>query len=388
MNEEELLKIVAKRIKKFTSNESTSVTYQTARQLMLSVIYCIKDEPVSLTKNTNMNQKYELIDLDQIKLEEAFYTGLKNKKEKIQKAKKLYGTILCAFDAYNVECYHETIMKGMKCFFERYDVEFDATNHILTLDYPLLFAATNLEGIDLIYEYLLRTYLEQKFLSGFERNEILALLRAYHNGYKDLIINVAGIVLTNSLACVMVNHIFSTLSISNEERSKVKIICESKTVQEIEELLSTSLSILMEQNYKEDGSLRDYLSTKIHDIAYEIKFAISNNCLEKLLFYIKQEEAIQETVYIDGMQMEDEKLRELIELMNSLSIKERICMIEKKVRSLADLKELLTECFYEGEYEYVFQLLGIEEKNILLAEIKEKQEFEELNEWEKKLLQF
>lgn len=388
MNEEELLKIVAKRIKKFTSNESTSVTYQTARQLMLSVIYCIKDEPVSLTKNTNMNQKYELIDLDQIKLEEAFYTGLKNKKEKIQKAKKLYGTILCAFDAYNVECYHETIMKGMKCFFERYDVEFDATNHILTLDYPLLFAATNLEGIDLIYEYLLRTYLEQKFLSGFDRNEILALLRAYHNGYKDLIINVAGIVLTNSLACVMVNHIFSTLSISNEERSKVKIICESKTVQEIEELLSTSLSILMEQNYKEDGSLRDYLSTKIHDIAYEIKFAISNNCLEKLLFYIKQEEAIQETVYIDGMQMEDEKLRELIELMNSLSIKERICMIEKKVRSLADLKELLTECFYEGEYEYVFQLLGIEEKNILLAEIKEKQEFEELNEWEKKLLQF
>ncbi|KAB1435701.1 DUF6179 domain-containing protein [Candidatus Galacturonibacter soehngenii] len=388
MNEEELLKIVAKRIKKFTSNESTSVTYQTARQLMLSVIYCIKDEPVSLTKNTNMNQKYELIDLDQIKLEEAFYTGLKNKKEKIQKAKKLYGTILCAFDAYNVECYHETIMKGMKCFFERYDVEFDATNHILTLDYPLLFAATNLEGIDLIYEYLLRTYLEQKFLSGFDRNEILALLRAYHNGYKDLIINVAGIVLTNSLACVMVNHIFSTLSISNEERSKVKIICESKTVQEIEELLSTSLSILMEQNYKEDGSLRDYLSTKIHDIAYEIKFAISNNCLEKLLFYIKQEEAIQETVYIDGMQMEDEKLRELIKLMNSLSIKERICMIEKKVRSLADLKELLTECFYEGEYEYVFQLLGIEEKNILLAEIKEKQEFEELNEWEKKLLQF
>lgn len=388
MNEEELLKIVAKRIKKYTSNESTSVTYQTARQLMLSVIYCIKDEPVSLTKNTNMNQKYELIDLDQIKLEEAFYTGLRNKKEKTQKAKKLYGTILCAFDAYNVECYHETIMKGMKCFFERYDVEFDATNHILTLDYPLLFAATNLEGIDLIYEYLLRTYLEQKFLSGFERNEILALLRAYHNGYKDLIINVAGIVLTNSLACVMVNHIFSTLSISNEERSKVKIICESKTVQEIEELLSTSLSILMEQNYKEDGSLRDYLSTKIHDIAYEIKFAISNNCLEKLLFYIKQEEAIQETVYIDGMQMEDEKLRELIELMNSLSIKERICMIEKKVRSLADLKELLTECFYEGEYEYVFQLLGIEEKNILLAEIKEKQEFEELNEWEKKLLQF
>lgn len=388
MNEEELLKIVAKRIKKFTSNESTSVTYQTARQLMLSVIYCIKDEPVSLTKNTNMNQKYELIDLDQIKLEEAFYTGLKNKKEKIQKAKKLYATILCAFDAYNVECYHETIMKGMKCFFERYDVEFDATNHILTLDYPLLFAATNLEGIDLIYEYLLRTYLEQKFLSGFDRNEILALLRAYHNGYKDLIINVAGIVLTNSLACVMVNHIFSTLSISNEERSKVKIICESKTVQEIEELLSTSLSILMEQNYKEDGSLRDYLSTKIHDIAYEIKFAISNNCLEKLLFYIKQEEAIQETVYIDGMQMEDEKLRELIKLMNSLSIKERICMIEKKVRSLADLKELLTECFYEGEYEYVFQLLGIEEKNILLAEIKEKQEFEELNEWEKKLLQF
>lgn len=388
MNEEELLKIVANRIKKYTSNESTSVTYQTARQLMLSVLYCINDENVSPTRNTKREKGYELFDADNKKMEEAFNIGLKKKKEKIKAAKNLYDTILDSFDDFNNECYQDTIIAGMKCFFERYDVEFDATNHILTLDYPLLSAATNLQGIDLIYEYLLRTYLEQKFLSGFNRSEILNLLQAYHNGYKELIINIARIVLTNSLASTMVNNTFTTLSLSKEERSEVKKICESKSVYEIEELLSISFGILVEQNCYEDSSLREYFCTKIHDIAYEIKHAVNNNCLEQLLMCIDKEELVQEIVYIEGKQMKDEQLRELIELMNALSIEQRITIIKNKVRSLVDLKELLNECFYKDEYRYVFELLGIEEKNILMSEIKEKQEFGELEEWEKSLLQF
>lgn len=389
MNEEELLKIVANRIKKYTSNESTSVTYQTARQLMLSVLYCIKDGYISPTANTKINEGYELYYEDNRKLEEVFYTGLTKKKEKIKAAKKLYDTILNSFDDYNNECYQETIITGMNCFFERYDVEFDATNHIITLDYPLLCVALNLQGIDLIYEYLLRTYLEQKFLLGFKRNEILNLLRAYHNGYKELIINIARIVLTNSLVCIMVNPTtFSTLSISKEERSKVEKLCESKSVLEIEELLSVSFGILMEQNHYEDSSFEKYFCTIIHDIAYEIKHAVSNNCLEQLLIYVKQNETVQEIVYIEGKQMEDEQLRELVKLMNSLPIEQRITMVKKKVRSLMDLKELLNECFYKDEYECVFALLGTVEKNILLTEIKEKQEFEELEEWEKCLLRF
>jgi len=381
MNEEELLKIVAKRIKKYTSNESTSVSYQTARQLMLSVLYCINDKNV----NSEREKGYELL-YETHNLEEAFIIGLKIKKEKIQTAKNLYETILKSFDYFNNECYQDTVIEGMKCFFERYDVEFDATNHILTLDYPLLCTIKNLQGIDLIYEYLVRTYLEQIFLSGFERDEILNLLRAYHNGYKELIINIARIVLTNSLASTLVNHTFHTLSLSKEERSKVIRICESKSVREIEELLSISFGILMEQKCYKDSSLREYFGKNLHDIAYEIKHAVSNNCLDQLLICVEQNEIKQEIIYVAGNQMDDEQLRELIDLMNPLSTEQKINLIKNKVKSLVDLKELLNECFYQEEYRYVFELLGIEEKNILIAEIKEKQEFEELEDWENSLL--
>ena len=39
---EELIPIVAKLTERFTSKESTSVTYEQARQLMGAVIYCIQ----------------------------------------------------------------------------------------------------------------------------------------------------------------------------------------------------------------------------------------------------------------------------------------------------------------------------------------------------------
>lgn len=384
MNEEELLRIVASRIKKYTSNESTSVTYQTARQLMNSILYCINDERVS--PGYNKEEGHELVQKDNLNLEKAFYNGLKIKKEKIQETKNLYNTILKGFDAYNNEGYQDTVLEGMKYFFERYDVEFDATNHILTLDYPLLCEVMNKQGIDLIYEYLFRTYLEQVFLSGFEQGEILNLLHAYHSGYEELMINIARIILMNSLASIMVNDTLRSLSISKEERNQVKKLCESKSVDDIEQFLFISLDRLMEQKSYNNHSLKTYLGTVIHDIAYEIKNAISNNCLEHLLICVKQNEIKQEIIYVDGMKMDDELLRELIELMKSLSLEQRIALIRKKVRSLADLKELLNECFYNDEYRHVFELLGIEEKNILLSEIKEKQEFQELEEWEKNLL--
>ena len=40
---EELIPIVADLVKKYTGNESTSVTYEKAQQLMDAVIYCIKE---------------------------------------------------------------------------------------------------------------------------------------------------------------------------------------------------------------------------------------------------------------------------------------------------------------------------------------------------------
>jgi hypothetical protein len=42
-SQEELMPVVAKLAARYTSNESTSISYDKARQLMGAVIYCIKE---------------------------------------------------------------------------------------------------------------------------------------------------------------------------------------------------------------------------------------------------------------------------------------------------------------------------------------------------------
>lgn len=390
MNEEELLEVVSRRVQKYTSNDSTSITYQTASQIMESVLYCMEDEKFQHTVIKELCDQYELQNPKSNRsANEVFQIGLNRKKEKIQSANKLYETICVSFKDYKNECYYDTIVEGMKCFFERYNVEFDAINHILTLDYPLLYGIVNLKGIDLIYEYLLRTYIEQKFLEGFEEKDILDLLYAYHNKYEELIINIARIVLRNALACIIANKSLDTLMISNEERDKVKKVCECKSVEELETILMNALDMLIKEKEYEVSSMHKYLENDIHDIACEIKNSIDNNCLEKLFISVKPKEMKQKSIYVDGKNMEDEELRKLIDRMSSLSIEKRIELIKENVKSLMDLKEVLKACFYQEEFYHVFELLSIDERCILLKDIKEKEEFdEELEEWEKNLVQF
>lgn len=387
-NEEELLQVVARQARKYTSNESTSITYQTARQLMSSVLYCMKEDEFNHTILGDKQEDLELLNRNgKISAMQAFEFGIKRKREKIQKAKELFDNISLTFEDYHNECYQETIIAGMKAFFERYDVNFDATNHLLTLDYPLLCEISELKGIDLIYEYLLRTFLEQKFLAGFDKDEIIGILYAYHKNYKELIINIAKIVLRNALGHMIAGSSPVNLSVTKEERSNIKKICETKSIEKIEKILWEALYQLIQVQSYPKTVLFEYLKNDLHDIAYEMKHSISNHCLEQLFIEVGKEERIQESFYIEGSQMEDEKLRELIEEMNDLTVKERIELIKEKISCLADLKELLKECFYQEECDSVFELLSPEEKNTLRKEIKEKIDFDEvLDDWEKRLI--
>jgi Family of unknown function (DUF6179) len=388
-NEEELLQIVARQVKKYTSNDSSSITYQTARKIMSSVLYCMKEEEFSHTILFDKKEEDSQIRNigSNISALQAFDFGLKKKKEKIQKAKELLKRISLTFEDYQNDCYQDTILTGMKAFFEWYDVNFDATNHILTLDYPLLCEIRELKGIDLIYEYLLRTLVEQKFLACFDTEEIISILYSYHKNHKELIINVSKIVLRNVLGHMIVESSPFHLSVSEEERNIIKNVCEKKSIEEIEKILREALYQFIEMKWSHVPAMFSYFENDIPDIAYEIKNGIKNHCLEKTFVEIIREEQITESIYMEGTQMEDEVLRELIDKMHDLTVETRIELIKEKIRCLADLKEFLKVSFYEQEYDLVFGLLSSQEISILLKEIKDKIAFdEELDEWEKRFL--
>ena len=381
---EEILPVLAERVRKYTSNDSTSVSYDTARQLMSSVLYCLQD-CASDESTENMSG---LLDVNhKTPANEAFKIGLARRKGKIIQAKQIYQDICQSFYAYQNNCYNDTIIKGMPAFFEWYDVEFDATNHILTLDYPLLYHVPEQVGIDLIYEYLLRTQLEQRFLNKFSADTVEAILEGYHKNHAELTINICKLVLRNAIGCMLLGKSIYKLTISDEDREKLKEISENQSIREHEKILSSAFDRMMEEEFEGDLKLFDYLNHDIKEFAYEYKAYSQKNALDHFFLGIRTEKPTNETIFEDGIPMDDEALRSLIdELRDMRFLSDKLVLLKKQIKSLADLKEVLKESFFEDEYEEVFRLLSDHEMKVLQNEIALKFEYtENLDEWENAL---
>lgn len=134
---EQLIPVVAGLAEEFTSKESCSVTYEKARQLMEAVIYCIGH------------------------LESC-------------------NSLLAPNSA-------------LPAFFLYYDLRFAPMGNIITMDYPIFGLNVNLEGIDIIQQYIDAIWDEQCYLMKFPRNYIISRLRDFHPKYENEYFNLKEI---------------------------------------------------------------------------------------------------------------------------------------------------------------------------------------------------
>lgn len=370
---EELLPLLEKQIRRYTMGDSTSVPYDKARQLMGSIIY-------------NINGAFEEEDMPVTEMgispQQAFELGLKKKKEKLKEAEGLCRKIQGDFCSYGNRCYVETVIKGMKAFFDYYSLEFDALNSIITLDYPLIGSAIKLQGVDLIYEYLKKIELEQLFLRGFDSYRVERMLYAYDRKYKDGIFNVCSVALRSSLGMVLAGASpFGTMNEHILECIMAKFL--GKTREELESMLENALGYIIDSEYGKNVRLYEYLHGDLAYLAFEVEMEVDSGSLEAAFpIYRERKEALE--WYESGTPMKDEDLRRLIEKIGSCRfIEDKLSIIKREVRSLEDFKEIIDECFVESEYASVLGLLSSEEVKKLKEEMLLKQLFrEEPKEWE------
>lgn len=183
---EDLLSVTAKLTGQFTSNESSSVSYERARSLMEAVIYCIRH----FYENGREN---EVAGPDVIPAEEAYKHGYRAVFEKVKKANEKYNELLSFFCAYGNRNYSDTVEKGLRCFFLYYDIKFSPMENIITMDYPVFGMNLELSGIDLIEQYIDRIYEEQLYLQKFQKDYIVEQLRLFHPNYEKEYFNLKEI---------------------------------------------------------------------------------------------------------------------------------------------------------------------------------------------------
>lgn len=277
-SQEELMPVVAKLAARYTGNESTSVSYEKARQLMGAVIYCIEEYEKAGAGSEGLVAAHSSLSADTV-----YRQGYEILIEKVAKIRQNYNLMMKEFRHYGNLCCYDTFQKGLPGFFLYYDPRFDPMNHILTLDYPVLIPFESLSGADLMEVYVNCAYLEQKFLQKLPEAYIRFVLNAYSGDYDELIINLASIALRNVLGCRIAGKTIDLNGYSEEEMTRLDNFISGNTREDLEEHLKRYVDELMDFAYEGNKELGNYLKEDMRNYSFELKHAQNYHCLPTVL---------------------------------------------------------------------------------------------------------
>ena len=277
-NMEELLPVVAKLADQYTSKESTSITYEKAQQLMEGVLYCIHEYETNVPVGQEL-----LLKENALEAQTVYNMGYDMVLQKVKDTQKQYNTVIQDFRSYGNRCCYETFVKGLPAFFLYYNPRFNPQNHILTLDYPVLFPLGSLQGADAVHVYVNCAHLEQMFLKALPQEYVMHVLRAYSVDCDDLIINIAAIAARNLLGCRIAGKRVDTLGYTQGERKQVIEYVNENTEEFLEINMQKGVDEWMTFLFGGNVELGDYLKMDLHNFSFELKNAVRNDCLESVL---------------------------------------------------------------------------------------------------------
>ena len=260
---EDLVPIVAELAKRYTSGESSSISYEAAGQLMEAVLYCIREyekgKAFSLTTGKNLPAR------------RCYERGLELVEKKVQDALKLYNRMMLYFSSYGNRCLQDTVEKGMPEFFKWYDYRLNPQNTLLTLDYPILMDLSANTGIDRVYGYLLCIQLEQKFLRKIPRDFVIGALSEYDSRYQWMIDNLCEVVLFKVIRYIILDKNLTESDFSAEELSNLQKIVREKSLEELREMLREIVDELVDEYFEKDDTMKTYLYAAIQNISVRMK---------------------------------------------------------------------------------------------------------------------
>lgn len=287
---EELLSIVEVLTIQYTSNQSSSITVETAKALLSAVNYCIQEtaQPFEVHPSAQLNNNEERensVSTNQenhLTAKMAYEKGYNMVIQKVKGALVLYNDIMEDFRWYENIAYYDTLVEGMPAFFQYYDPKFEPENHLLTLDYPTIKPVNHLTGVDAIYQYLRYIMLEQVFLQAYEDDCIVNLLKRYDENASKLFINISEVVFQNAIGCLIEKKPVALLKLEKSDLSSIKKFLEGKEVDQVEEEIQRLLRTMIQVAYQGNEALYDYLSSNVHDFAVRLLHSAENSSLEAL----------------------------------------------------------------------------------------------------------
>lgn len=277
---EELLPVVSELAVKFTSGESTSISFGKARKLMEAVIYCIqeaewKDRAMPVENNLPMGNSRP-------SAAQIYHAGKEAVLYKVKLTQEKYNRLAMTFCDYGNENLRDTVLEAIPGFFKYYDPVFAPQNTIITMDYPVLNRNIALQGIDAVSAYLDAIELEQLFLGRIRTDIVYSILQEFDEDYKRQFFNISSIVMRHILMDMLIGKGVVEPAEQEDYLHAWNLVCERERG-ELQRLLAEQLRILVQAQYsdreryfdKEQCSVKEqmisYFENDIREFAVQLK---------------------------------------------------------------------------------------------------------------------
>lgn len=279
---EELLPIVGTLADKYTSFESTSITYEKAQELMEAVLYCIHELEVAEYEAVFLSESDALLLSEKITAKQAYEVGFSCVEKKVKTTLNLYNQILPELKNYENICLRDSFIKVLPEFFKWYDITFAPQNTIITLDYPVLKDISCYTGVDRIYEFLLCISWEQEFLKLFPEDYIIYSLSKSNPLYEEMIENICEAVLMSVTAHLLADKTYLERNFTEKDFCSINNLFSSTSHQNITCEIKHKIEQFFSQYYKHGNKLFEYFSGSINGVLLRIKNALKNQILSDI----------------------------------------------------------------------------------------------------------
>jgi len=360
------LKLLSKQTECYTSGDSSSIKVETAQSIMQSIFYSVGSY---LKSFPNIDMSIEV--LRQKPLLEMYQHGKKLIRIQLECAKKLLYAIQNDGIVTDNYAYNDTIQNGIQIFFTSYDVDFASHDTPGSIDYPLSNDKMELVGIDYIYTYLQKLFMENQFCKNFTDHDIHCLLRGYDEHYKDLLINIFGIVVTNLVGLLLANQDTLQLNIKPLDRHYLQQKLENLSEDKLDTMLQEASTQLCKVFNISDRILQKHILATVMDLSGRLKNALDNNQLESIFISLKENYTQPAFQFEDGIKMNDDLFRRIAdEIRVCRYVSDKITIIQRELHSIIDLIDILEgDCIFDYEFYEVFQSLGNMELALLLKNV-------------------
>jgi hypothetical protein len=260
----ELTPLLIRKAAKYSGCDSTSIPYEKARRLMAGIIYCI-DEYRSDSTEEGLCRAQTLA--------EQYVLGAEKVREKIDHICRVYNRLAPVFNDYGVMCLSETVNKGIPAFLSRYDAQFFPQDTILTLDYPLLRDMHQLCGADAVDAFLGAVEMEQRFLSAFNEDDIIALLSRCNAGWREMVENICEPVLLNALGHWLLHKPMADRGFRPGEYQRLDTLLREATLLELQEIAEEGIAAIGVRFCPGDEDIQYYLLEDAWNLAVRMSIA-------------------------------------------------------------------------------------------------------------------